>query len=135
MSETQLKASQCIARDRLFSIGTCFGRFTKSGKFRLSSTCLDYLAQYAVHKVWVKPQSENSFLYGNHILKAGLGRITEDTPQYQGVVVLSMNDLPLGFGVASRSTEECRSLNPTDITVLHQSDVGEYLRGETNMNL
>jgi 60S ribosome subunit biogenesis protein NIP7 len=95
MSESQLKASACIARDRLISVGTCFGKYTKSGKFRLSSTCLDYLAQYAVHKVWVKPQAENSFLYGNHILKAGLGRITEDTPQYQGVVVLSMNDLPL----------------------------------------
>lgn len=35
------------------------------------------------------------FLYGNHILKAHLGRITEDTPEHQGVVVYSMNDVPL----------------------------------------
>jgi ribosome biogenesis protein Nip4 len=25
----------------------CFGKFTKSGKFKLQITCLDYLAQYA----------------------------------------------------------------------------------------
>ena len=35
------------------------------------------------------------FLYGNHVLKAHLGRITEDTPEHQGVVVYSMNDIPL----------------------------------------
>jgi Protein involved in ribosomal biogenesis, contains PUA domain len=35
------------------------------------------------------------FLYGNHVVKAHLGRITEDTPEHQGVVVFSMNDVPL----------------------------------------
>ena len=47
------------------------------------------------YKIWVKPSGEQSFLYGNHVLKSGLGRITENTPQYQGVIVYSMNDLPL----------------------------------------
>lgn len=36
-----------------------------------------------------------SFLYGNHIVKAHLGRITEDTPEHQGVVVYNMKDIPL----------------------------------------
>lgn len=31
------------------------------------------------------------FLYGNHVLKSGLGRITEGTPGYTGVVVYSMS--------------------------------------------
>jgi ribosome biogenesis protein Nip4 len=35
------------------------------------------------------------FLYGNHVVKAHLGRITEDTPEHQGVLVLNMNDVPL----------------------------------------
>jgi hypothetical protein len=35
------------------------------------------------------------FLYGNHVLKAHLGRITEDTPEHQGVVVFSLNDVAL----------------------------------------
>ena len=46
-------------------------------------------------KVWIKPNGEMPFLYGNHVLKAHLGRITEDTPEHQGVVVFSMNDIPL----------------------------------------
>ena len=66
------------------------------------------LARFAKHKVWVKPGGEQSFLYGNHVLKAGLGRITEDTPQYQGVVVLNMADVPLGFGTTAKSTADCR---------------------------
>ena len=32
-------------------------------------------------------------LYGNHLLKSGLGRITENTPANQGVVVFSMSDV------------------------------------------
>jgi hypothetical protein len=35
------------------------------------------------------------FLYGNHIVKAHLGRITDDTPEHTGVVIYSMNDSPL----------------------------------------
>ena len=53
---------------------------------------------YVLHfqsKIWVKPAREQSFLHGNRILKSGFGRITENTPQYQGVIVYSMNDLPL----------------------------------------
>jgi 60S ribosome subunit biogenesis protein NIP7 len=130
LSSTMLKFAISIAFDRLLSVGICFGAFTKSGKFQLHVTCLDYLAQFAPYKVWVKPNSELSFLYGSHVLKNGLGRMTEDTPQYQGVVVMSMNNTPLGFGITARSTEECRALHPTDVVVFHQADVGEYLREE-----
>jgi UPF0113 PUA domain len=88
------------------------------------------------------------FLYGNHVVKAHLGRITEDTPEHQGVVVFSMSDVPLvsravlavewrrltavsqGFGVTARSTVDTRKLDPTAIIVFHQADVGEYLRDE-----
>jgi 60S ribosome subunit biogenesis protein NIP7 len=79
------------------------------------------------------------FLYGNHVLKAHLGRITEDTPEHQGVVVYSMSDVPLvsskqnvfnisstdllcqGFGVTARSTVDTRKLDPTAILVFHQA--------------
>lgn len=47
------------------------------------------------YKVWLKPSAEQQFLYGHHVMKSGLGRITEGTPQYQGVVVYSMSDMPL----------------------------------------
>ncbi|KAJ9094439.1 hypothetical protein QFC21_005978 [Naganishia friedmannii] len=122
-----------ISRPNLISLGTCFGKFSKSGKFKLTITSLDWLAKYAKYKVWVKPPGELPFLYGNHVVKAHLGRITEDTPEHQGVVVYSMADVPLGFGVTARSTVDTRKISPTDLVVFHQADVGEYLRDEDTM--
>jgi len=133
ISKALLKVAICTKRDDIASAGVCFGKFTHHGKFRLSITCLDFLAQYAKYKVWVKPSSEMSFLYGNHIVKTGLGRITEDTPRNQGVVIFSMSDIPLGFGTTAQSTAECRHTEPAAIVVYHQSDVGDYLRDEDNM--
>jgi 60S ribosome subunit biogenesis protein NIP7 len=129
ISEAALKAATSIARDALLHVGTCIGKFTKSGKFRLHITALEYLSQYANYKVWVKPSSEMSWLYGNHVSKQGLARMTQGTPQYAGVVVYNMADIPLGFGVAAQSTDHCQSLDPTGNVVLHQADIGEYLRG------
>jgi len=128
-----MKKACHIARENLLSFGTCFGKFTKSGKFRLHITALDYLAPYAKHKVWVKEGAEQQFLYGNHVMKSGLARVTENTSQYQGVVVYSNNDLPLGFGVASKSTSECRTAEPMAIVVFHQADIGEYIRSEATL--
>lgn len=53
------------------------------------------VCSYFQYKIWVKPGAEQSYLYGNHVLKSGLGRITDNTPQYQGVVIYSMADIPL----------------------------------------
>jgi 60S ribosome subunit biogenesis protein NIP7 len=133
MSAVQLKAATSVERDSLVAMGTCFGKFTKTHKFRMYVTCLDYLAQYATYKVWIKSGKEMSYLYGNNILKAHLGRITEDTPKYQGVVVYTMSDVPIGFGVTAHSTRECRKLDPTAVVCFHQADVGEYLREESTM--
>ena len=124
----QVKHAAALPRDQLQALGCTFGKFTKTKKFRLHVTCLDYLAQHAQYKVWLKPSAEQSFLYGNHVLKAGLGRITEDTPQYQGVVILNMADVPLGFGTASKSTAEVRKLEPQGIVAFHQAD-GALLTG------
>lgn len=133
LSEAQMKLATNIGREQLLSIGTCFGKFTKGGKFRLHITCLDYLAQYARYKVWVKSGAEMSFLYGNNVTKAGLARITDGCPQYGGVVVYTLSDMPLGFGVAAQPTEYCRDMEPGGNVVLHQGDIGEYLRVEDGM--
>ncbi|XP_045565042.1 60S ribosome subunit biogenesis protein NIP7 homolog isoform X2 [Salmo salar] len=55
ISERILKLATNIARGKLVSVGTCFGKFTKTIKFRLHITALDFLAPYAKFKVWVKP--------------------------------------------------------------------------------
>ena len=96
--------------------------------------CCSTISTYAFStQMWVKPTSEMSFLYGNHLLKSGLGRITENTPANQGVVVFSMSDVPLGFGVAAKSTQDCPKLDASSIVAFHQADVGEYLRAEDDM--
>ena len=67
----QAKLAAGMPRKQLIGFGTAFGKFTKTKQFRLHVTCLDYVAQHAQHKVWLKPSAEQSFLYGNHVLKAG----------------------------------------------------------------
>jgi len=88
------------------------------------------------------------------VVKAHVGRWSEDCPEHQGCVVYSMADIPLGFGVVSspgswklfaqhgrhltpsqtaRSTNEARRLDPTGIVCFRQSDCGEYLRDEDTL--
>lgn len=140
-----------ISRHQLLSLGTCLGmllpsphrpatqltsfpgKFTKTLKFRLHITALPILAQHARYKVWIKPNGEMPFLYGSHIVKAHVGRWSEDCPEHQGVVVYSMNDTPLGFGITARSTQEARRLDPTGIAAFRQADCGEYLRDEDSL--
>ncbi|CAK4030689.1 60S ribosome subunit biogenesis NIP7 [Lecanosticta acicola] len=128
--ESLANLATSVARDNLLSLGTCLGKFTKTGKFRLHITALDVIAPHARYKVWVKQNGEMPFLYGGHVVKAHVGRWSEDAPEHAGVLVLSMNDTPLGFGVTARATAEARKLDPTGIVVFRQADVGEYLREE-----
>lgn len=103
------------------------------GKFRLQVTALDQIAPYAKAKVWLKPSAEQQFLYGHNVLKGGISRLSENVEKYQGIIVYNMNDVPLGFGVAAKSTQESRNADPMTIVVFHQADVGEYLRCEDTL--
>ena len=47
VSEKILSHGYSVAPDKLLSCGTCFGKFTKSEKFRLHITALHHIAQYA----------------------------------------------------------------------------------------
>ncbi|EMD92778.1 hypothetical protein COCC4DRAFT_50904 [Bipolaris maydis ATCC 48331] len=131
--ESLANLATSVARDNLLSLGICLGKFTKTGKFRLHITALSVIAPHARYKVWVKQNGEMPFLYGGNVLKAHVGRWSEDCPEHQGVVVLSMNDTPLGFGVSARSTADARKLDPTGIVTFRQADIGEYLREEDSL--
>lgn len=93
--ESLANLATSVSRDSLLSLGTCLGKFTKTGKFRLHITALDVIAPHARYKIWVKPNGEMPFLYGGHVVKAHVGRWSEECPEHSGVVVLSMNDTPL----------------------------------------
>lgn len=133
VSERLMKLAVSVSRDNLVALGTPLGKFSKTGKFRLHVTALDVIARHAKYKIWVKNNGEMPYLYGNNVLKAHVGRISEDTPEHQGVVIYSMNDTPLGFGVTARSTVDSRKLQPTDVVAFHQTDIGEYLRDEDTL--
>lgn len=134
LSLTLANLATSVSRDSLLSLGTCLGKFTKTGKFRLHITALDIIAPHARYKLWIKPNGEMPFLYGGNVVKAHVGRWSEDCPEHSGVVVLSMSDdTPLGFGVTSRSVAEAKKADPTAVVVFRQGDVGEYLREEDSL--
>ena len=58
-------------------------------------TALDTIAPHARYKVWVKENGVMPFLYGGNIVKAHVGRWSEDCPEHSGVIVHSMDDTPL----------------------------------------
>ncbi|KAK4531559.1 hypothetical protein CCYA_CCYA08G2416 [Cyanidiococcus yangmingshanensis] len=123
-----------VSKDALVCFGVCVGKFTHSGKFRVEITFLDYLGNYALAKVWLKKSSEMSFLYGNHVVKGGVARLTEGVAQRQAVVVYNEDDIPMGFGVMARSAVECGAAGPEDLVVLNQADLGLYLREEAHLS-
>lgn len=133
LTEEMVRQATSFGRDQLMSMGTCLGKITKSGKFRLQITALHVLSQFAKHRLWVKPAGEQSFTTGNHILKSNLGRITENTDRHIGVVVYTMADVPIGFGVTARSTTEARKVDASQIICFWQSDIGEFLRHEDTL--
>lgn len=133
VSEKIANFATSIQRSNLMSLGTCFGKFTKTGKFRLHITALDHLSKLAKYKIWIKQNGEMPFLYGNHVLKAHVGKISDDVPEHAGCIIYSMNDIPLGFGISSKSSLEVKGLPPNGIVAFRQADVGEYLRDEDTL--
>lgn len=49
------------------------------------------------------------------------------------MIIYSLSDVPLGFGIAAQPTEYCKDLEPGANVVLHQGDIGEYLRIEDGL--
>ena len=114
MSDRILKHAGHNPRKKLLNAGECLGKFTHSKKFRLTVTCLDYLARPATFRVWLKSSGEH-FVFCNNIAKAHLRR-TEGAPRNAGVV-LNDQEVPIGFGVTARSTEECQTSGPEALVV------------------
>jgi 60S ribosome subunit biogenesis protein NIP7 len=132
-SEALVRRATSIARPRLAAVGTPIGKFTHHGSFHLTVHALDLLAAHARRRVWLKPDTERSFLFGNSVPKSSLARITENAKSGDGVVLMSMSDVPLGFGIAARSAQDCRKADTNAVVVHHQADAGEYLRKEDEL--
>jgi 60S ribosome subunit biogenesis protein NIP7 len=103
--------STSFPRDTLLSLGICIGKFTKTGKFRIHITALDVIAPHARYKVWIKDNGIMPYLYGSNVVKAHVGRWSEDIPEHTGVLVYDSNDTPLVWMVYN-----CKSLLDRQLT-------------------
>ncbi|KAB8239163.1 ribosome biosynthesis protein nip7 [Aspergillus alliaceus] len=130
---SMVNLASAFPRPNILSLGTCLGKFTKGGKFMMHITALDVIAPHARYKVWIKPNGEMPFMYGGNIVKAHIGRWSEDCPEHAGVVVYNMNDTPLGFGISARSSAESKRLEATAVIIFRQADAGEFLRSEDTL--
>lgn len=45
--------------------------------------------------------------------------MTENITQYSGVVIVSMNDMALGFGVAAKGTLQAKDMDPTGVVAFN----------------
>ncbi|KAH9386855.1 60S ribosome subunit biogenesis protein NIP7 [Nematocida major] len=126
-----IKKASMLARESIMCIGTCMGRFTKTGSFRIKITALHMLMTYASAKVKVKQTSEMNVLYGNHVQRAHLCNVAPDIKKNAGVVLTTSSSVPIGFGLMTKSASEIVAGDRTAIVVVRHGDTGEYLRDES----
>ncbi|BFU20411.1 hypothetical protein EHI2019_000987200 [Entamoeba histolytica] len=77
--------------------------------------------------------SETSFLYGNHLVKNGISKITDNMARNIGCVMFNENDIANGFGTTACSSVEYSRISATGIVCYNQGELGEYLREEDTM--
>jgi hypothetical protein len=75
-----LHLATSVARSNLISLGTCFGKFSKTGKFKLGITSLDWLAKYAKYKVC--PQADRPWPFRPSLFGLQRERRTADICRY-----------------------------------------------------
>jgi hypothetical protein len=78
VSEVTMKLATSVARPNLVSLGTCLGKFSKSGKFRLHISSLDVLAKYATYKVSTNTGRGNKKKKWRNFWNAGTRRMRTD---------------------------------------------------------
>ena len=130
MSKETEKMARIFKGDDLVAVGTCVGKFTHSKKFHITITALPLLEPLADYKIWLTAAGEQSFLYGNMVVKSMVERMTECTPRNVGVVIYGPTDKAIGFGMTARSTAETERATPMDVIAYRYADLGEYLRNE-----
>ena len=67
--------------------------------------------------------------------RAEFGRNDHWEDAHHFIVIFGVMNLYIfeGFGVAAKSTMDCRKADPMNIVGFHQADVGEYIRSEDTL--
>lgn len=70
-----------VAREKLVALGTCVGKFTHSGKFRLTVGALDVLAQYAKYKARGKGEGPGALALVAAARGPGMSQLVGEEPR------------------------------------------------------
>ncbi|CAL6001951.1 Ribosome_subunit biogenesis protein NIP7 [Hexamita inflata] len=128
-------AKQCPTSDarKLHGAGILVGKLTHNGHFHINITCLPLLEQFASHKIWLTKSAELQFLYGNDLIRSHVQKMSDGIPDNAGVVVFNEQDGAVGFGVMTKAGVDAARSQFGARVVIHQADVGEYLRDQEQM--
>ncbi|EPR79640.1 PUA domain containing protein [Spraguea lophii 42_110] len=140
------KKSSNIPKSKIIFLGTVLGRFrknrnenkknenhNKTSRFEFDITALSILSKYAINKVYIKKSAEMNVLYGNNVLKSHLYKIPENLEQKAAVVLYNTYNVPLGFGITSKSSASLTVAGGSSMAIIRQGDAGDYLRRETEL--
>uniref|UniRef100_A0A8C6FLA5 60S ribosome subunit biogenesis protein NIP7 pre-PUA domain-containing protein n=1 Tax=Moschus moschiferus TaxID=68415 RepID=A0A8C6FLA5_MOSMO len=106
--------------------------------FRLHNDCTVYCVNEMVLKLVVGISGDKPVLLGRYFGKfSKTQKVQLDVTalDYLGVMGNFMADIPLGFGVAAKSTQDCRRVDTMIMVVFHQADIGEYVWHEERLTL
>merc|ERR1712046_528575 len=83
--DSLIRRASSLLKDNLVSYGTCIGKVSHSGRFRLTIGAMDLISLKSDKKVWLERGSDLKFLYGINVLKSGLNKTTKNIPKFVGV--------------------------------------------------
>lgn len=112
----------------IVSCGIMVGKITHNNNFHINVTALPLLEQFAKHKVWLTKAGEQGFLYNADVQRSHISKMTDGIPTNAGIVVFNDQDGAIGFGVMTKNGIDAQRAEFMSKIVIHQGDVGEYLR-------
>jgi 60S ribosome subunit biogenesis protein NIP7 len=116
-------------KKNLGSIGSCIGRFTHSRKFYFLIPALNLLIKnQKFFSIFTNSMGEKQFIFGNNLKKEKILKLSKNIFESDGVILIGMNSLPIGFGESLKSTILLPKVKNCSLLVINHSDIGRYIR-------
>lgn len=118
-----------FAKKRIGSFGICIGRFSHSRKLKFLIPFLNLLLKNkGVFSAVLNGEGEKSFLFGKHVEKKNVSKISKNIFKNDGIVLFSKNKIPIGFGETLKSIVFIAKFDSKMILFINQGDTGLYVR-------
>jgi len=118
-----------FSKKRIGSFGICVGRFSHSKKLKFLIPLLNMLLKYkGLFSAFLKTEGEKSFLFGKHVEKKNVSKLSKNVFKNDGIVLFNKNKIAIGFGEALKSIVFIPKLDLRRILFVNQGDTGLYVR-------